>query len=155
MKEIVIYLILIMCLGCQNVSNILPATDLKYLEEYHCWPYNVNVYSIDEVKIDSLFYIYPLKSYYGDNPKYKTVTWTKYSEVDTTVWYGMDMTLKQCDDNTELYNQILKGSDIYYAGSYQYFKNLQGEQRRRYEKILFLDFSNNKLHIFNDVNKVY
>ncbi len=142
--------------GCnEDTSNILPKGDIKYLEKYHCWPYDVNVYSIDEVKIDSLFYSYPLRSYFEDNPKYKIATWTKYLEVDTTIWYGMDKTLEQCDENIELYNQILKGSDIFYSGSYQYFKNQQGKQRRRYERILFLDLSNNKLHIFKDINKVY
>lgn len=142
--------------GCsENTCYILPKGNLKYVEKYHCWPYDVNVYSVDEVVIDTLFYTYPLKSYFGDNSKYKISTWTKYSEIDTTVWYGMDKTLEECDDNIELYDQILKGSDIYYAGHYQYFKNKQGNQRRRYERILFLDLNNNKLHIFKDINKVY
>ena len=155
MKKTAIYLIILIFMGCQNGSNILPGTDFKYLEEYHCWPYNVNIYSINDIKIDSLFYTYPLKSYFGENPKYKITTWTKYDKIDTNVWHGMNKTLKQCDDNIELYNQLLKGTDIYYAGIYQDFKVLKGEKKRKYEKILFLDLVNNRLHVFKDINKVY
>jgi len=150
-----IYLMAIL-FGCnENASNILPEGNLKYLEKYHCWPYDVNVYSIDEVKIDSLFYSYPLRSYFGENPKYKITTWTKYDEIDTTVWYGMNKTLEQCNENIELYNQLLKGNDIYYTGIYQNFKVINGKKKRSYEKILFLDLANNKLHVFKDINKVY
>jgi len=149
-------LLMAILLGCnENTSNILPEGDLKYLEKYHCWPYDVNVYSIDEVKIDSLFYSYPLRSYFGENPKYKITAWTKYDEIDTTAWHGMNKTLEECDDNIELHNQLLKGNDIYYTGIYQDFKVLKGEKRRKYEKILFLDLVNNRLHIFKDINKVY
>jgi hypothetical protein len=155
MKKTTIYFILLIFVGCQNGSNILPGTDLKYLKEYHCWPYDVNIYSVNDIKIDSLFYTYPLKSYFGENPKYKITTWTKYDEIDTTVWHGMNKTLEQCDDNIELYNQLLKRNDIYYAGIYQNFKVLKGEKKRKYEIILFLDLVNNRLHIFKDINKVY
>ena len=154
--KIIFILLMAILFGCnEKNSSILPKGDLNYLEKYHCWPYDVNVYSVNNVKIDSLFYAYPLKSFFGDNPKYEVTNWKKYSEIDTTIWYGMDKTLEQCDDNIELYNQRLKGGDIYYAGSYHYFKNQKGEQRRRYEKILFLDLVNKRLHIFKDINKVY
>ena len=155
MKEIAICILCLICIGCHNTSDILPDTRLKHLEEYHCWPYDVNVYSLDEVKIDSLLFIYPLNSYYRSNPKYKTTTWTMYSGIDTTIWYGMDKTLEQCEENTELFNQILKRDDVYYAGKYQYIKNKQGDKRRRYDEILFLDIRHKKLHIFKDINKLY
>jgi hypothetical protein len=157
MKKIATYLILVVFCGCQNISNTLPNAKFKYLGKYHCWPYNVKVYSVNKVLIDSLFYTYPLKSYYRINTKYNTSPWAKYesSEIDTTIWYGMDKTLEQCDDNIELSNQVLKGGEIYYSGIYQYFKNKNGEQRRRYETILFLDVNNNKMHVFKDINKVY
>lgn len=156
MKKIAASLtIIIISIGCQNVTDILPATDIKHIEKYHCWPYNVNVYSIEKVEIDSLFYTYPLKGFFVNNPKYKISTWAKYSKIDTCEWLGIKKTLKQCDGNNELYLKVLKGSDIYYAGSYQYFKNQQGKQKRSYEKILILDLSNKKLHIFKNVNKVF
>ncbi|GAP43965.1 hypothetical protein TBC1_112124 [Lentimicrobium saccharophilum] len=155
MKKIVIYLTLILIFGCRNSSNILPDTELKFVSDYHCWPYDVNIYSVKDIKIDSLFYTYPLNGYFGKNPKYKITTWSKYDEIDTTVWSGMNNILGQCDDNTELYNQILKGDDIYYSGIYQDFKVENGEKRRKYEQILFLDLAQNKLHIFKDINKIY
>lgn len=155
MRKGITYLILILIFGCQNSSDLLPDTELKSISEYHCWPYDVKIYSVDGIKIDSLFYTYPLESYFGENPKYKITTWAKYNEIDTTVWYGMNKTLKECDDNIELYNQLSKGDDIYYAGIYQNFKVLNGEKKRKYEKILFLDLVNKRLHIFKDINKVY
>jgi hypothetical protein len=142
--------------GCtENTSNILPNGELKYLEKYHCWPYDVEIYSVDEVKVDSLFYTYPLRSYFGEHPKYNMTKWAKYDEIDTTLWLGMNKTLEQCDGNIELHNQILNESEIYYTGIYQDFKVLEGKEKRKYEKILFLDLNNNKLHIFKDINKVY
>jgi hypothetical protein len=155
MKKTSMYLILILIFGCRNSSDIFPGTELISISNYHCWPYNVNIYSVKDIKIDSLFYTYPLKSYFGNNPKYKITTWSKYSEIDTTVWTGFNNTLEQCDDNTELYNQILKGDDIYYSGIYYDLKVQNGEKRRKYEQILFLDLANNRLHIFKDINKVY
>jgi hypothetical protein len=155
MKAIPKYLILLIFIGCQSVSDILPVNSLKYLEEYHCWPYEVKVYSVDAVMIDSLFYLYPLKSYFGNDPKYKTTTWAKYSVIDTTEWFGMDKTLEECEKNFELYNEVMKGGDIYYAGRYQYFLNQQGKQNKEYETLLFLDLNNNKLHVFKDINKVF
>lgn len=157
MKKLTIYISFLFFIGCNNTNGILPESNLILLDSYHCWPYEVKVYSVDKVKVDSLFYTYPLKSYFSDNANYKTSFWRKYRylEIDTSVWYGMNKTLKQCDDNTELYNQMLKGDDIYYSGSYLYFQDKKGKEKRRYEKILFLNLSNNKLHIFNDINKVY
>lgn len=155
MKKIIVYLILILVSGCRNSSGILPDTELKYISDYHCWPYDVDIYSVKGIKIDSLFYTYPLNSYFGKNSKYKITTWSKYDEIDTTVWLGMNNTFQQCDDNTELYNRILKGDDIYYSGIYQDFKAQNGEIKRKYEQILFLDLSSNRLHIFKDINKVH
>ncbi len=151
----VINLMLILIFGCRNSSGILPEAELKFVSNYHCWPYDVTVYSVKDIKIDSLFFSYPLNSYFEENPKYKLTTWSKYDEIETTEWLGMNNTLQQCDDNTELYNQILKGGDIYYSGIYQYLKVQNGEKRRNYEQILFLDLVNKKLHIFRDINKVY
>jgi hypothetical protein len=149
-------LLLAMFFGCtRNTSTILPSVELTHFENYHCWPYNVSVFSTGPVTVDSLFYTYPLKSYFGDNPKYEVATWAEYSNIDTTVWYGMDKTLSQCDQNIELYNHLLEGREVYFAGSYQYFKNLQGERRRTFEVVLFLDLSSKKLHVFKDINKVY
>lgn len=149
-------LLIAMFFGCsKNTTTILPDVELKHVEKYHCWPYDVNVFSTGTVTVDSLFYTYPLESYFEGKPKYKIATWTKYSKIDTTVWYGMDKTLGQCDHNIELYNQVLNGGEVYYAGSYQYFKNRQGERRIAFEVILFLDLRGNRLHIFKDINKIY
>lgn len=155
MKKTAIYLTLIFIFGCRNSSDILPVAELRCISDYHCWPYDVKIYSVKDLRIDSLFYTYPLNSYFGENPKYKITTWSKYDEIDTALWSGMNNTLEQCDDNTELYNQILKGADIYYSGIYQDLKVQNGVKRRVYEQILFLDLSCNRLHIFKDINKVY
>lgn len=138
--------------GCNN-SNVLPGAKIGYLEKYHCWPYDVTVFSVKNIKIDSLFYTYPLKRYFGNNTKYNISTWKKYDDSDTLIWSGMNKVLEQCDDNIELYMHIMKGEEIYYSGSYQYMKNREGKQERSYKKILFLDLKSNKLHIFKDVNK--
>ncbi len=146
---IILVAILFSCHG--NTSDILPGTNLKFLNNYHCWPYDVNVYSIDKVKLDSVFFSYPLRSYFGENPKFKITTWTKYDEKDLKIWH-MKWTLENCVGNIELYNQLLKGNDIYYTGIYQSMKNKKGEEFKSYEKILFLDVVYRRIHIFEDIN---
>ena len=136
-------LLIVTLLGCRNTSSLLPEADINYLEKYHCWPYEVTVYSIDNIKIDSLFYTYPLQSYFGSNPNYHVSTWAKYADFDSTNWSGMNKVLEQCDGNHELYKQVISGEDVYYAGAYQYLKNREGQEKRRYETILFLDVKEN------------
>lgn len=81
--------------------------------------------------------------------------WAKYDGLDTTLWRGMNKTLEHCDGNIEWHAQVSKGRMVYYAGIYQMFEVLEGERMRKHEKLLFLDLGNKKLHIFQDVNKVY
>lgn len=150
-------------MGCYNSNSILPKAKINHLEKYHCWPYDVTVYSVKNIKIDSLFYTYPLKQYFGNNTKYNISTWKKYDDSDwkkyddsdTLIWSGMNKVLEQCDDNIELYMHIMKGEEIYYSGSYHYMENREGKKERSYEKILFLDLKSNKLHVFKDINKLW
>lgn len=154
MKKGLYACLLLLCFGCKNTNEILPNRKLNHISNYHCWPYDVEVYSVDEVKIDSAFYSYPLDSYFPNNPKFKITKWTKYHDTDTTVWAGMDKTLEQCDGDTALFNQVQKGNDVFYAGIYRDFKVKEGTQRI-YEQILFFDVLNKEIHIFENINKVY
>ena len=162
-KSGIIFLFLVLGLsGCYD-SHVLPGAKIGYLEKYHCWPYDVTVYSVKNIKIDSLFYTYPLKRYFGNDTKYNISTWKKYDDSDwkkyddsdTLIWSGMNKVLEQCDDNIELYMHIMKGEEIYYSGSYHYMENREGKKERSYEKILFLDLKSNKLHVFKDINKLW
>ena len=161
--RIILFLLIINLLGCYNSNSILPKAKINHLEKYHCWPYDVTVYSVKNIKIDSLFYTYPLKQYFGNNTKYNISTlkkyddsdWKKYDDSDTLIWSGMNKVLEQCDDNIELYMHIMKGEEIYYSGSYHYMENREGKKERSYEKILFLDLKSNKLHVFKDINKLW
>ncbi len=161
--RIILFLLIINLLGCYNSNSILPKAKINHLEKYHCWPYDVTVYSVKNIKIDSLFFTYPLIRYFGNNTKYNISTWKKYDDSDwkkyddsdTLIWSGMNKVLEQCDDNIELYMHIMKGEEIYYSGSYHYMENREGKKERSYEKILFLDLKSNKLHVFKDINKLW
>ena len=161
--RIILFLLIINLLGCYNSNSILPKAKINHLEKYHCWPYDVTVYSVKNIKIDSIFYTNPLKQYLGNNTKYNISTWKKYDDSDwkkyddsdTLIWSGMNKVLEQCDDNIELYMHIMKGEEIYYSGSYHYMENREGKKERSYEKILFLDLKSNKLHVFKDINKLW
>ncbi|KAA3613110.1 MAG: hypothetical protein D8M58_12440 [Calditrichaeota bacterium] len=156
-SRILFGLLICVLISCNDVTDIFPedVNSIKHIENYHCWPYNVSVYSIDQLEIDSLFFTYPLKSYFEDYSIYEVSTWSLYSEYDTVLWHGFDKTLRACDGNIELINQVMKKVDIYYSGCYRYVKDRDSEDRKRYEKILFLDLRNKKLHIFQDINKIY
>ena len=133
--------------SCQNTSNILPEADFDFVEEYHCYPYDVKVYAVDNVKIDSQFYSYPLKQYFRSNDKYDVSTWESYADFDTSVSYGMDSTLKHCDDGHSLFDQIMNNADVYYAGCFELSQGRNGVKKRSYEKILFLDLTHKKVYI--------
>lgn len=139
----------------ERTSDVLPKGDLLYLGDHLCWPYNVNVYSIDEWEMDSAFHRYPLDSYFSEGEEFGRTRWTKYNEIDTAVWYGMDSTLKYCVGNTDLYNSLLKGHPIYFAGTYRMVIVANGSKKRDYERILFLDVTNDRIHIFKDIDKVF
>ena len=138
-----------------RTSGVLPKGDLSYLGNHLCWPYNVNVYCIDEWKMDSAFHHYPLDSYFPESEEFAITHWTNYQEIDTALWNGMDGTLKDCVGNTDLYRSVLGGDPIYFAGMYR-MKYVSDHSRKRvYERILFLDATNNRLHVFKNINKVF
>lgn len=138
-----------------RTSGIVPAGDLHHVEDYHCWPYDVSVYSIDEVKLDSSFHRYPLDGYFSESAEYERTRWTNYNENDTALWSGMDSTLKACDGNTDLYRSLLGDGSMYFAGTYRTIIVSNGSRKRKYDRILFLDVTNHRLHIFKDINKVF
>jgi hypothetical protein len=151
----VLSMALCLCACGERTSSILPEGDLHHLEDYHCWPYDVSVYSIDEMKLDSAFHHYPLDNYFSEGAEHGITHWTRYNEIDTALWNGMDSTLKECDGNADLYRSLLGGGPIYFAGTYRNMIVSNGSRKRMYERILFLDVTNHRLHIFKDINKVF
>jgi hypothetical protein len=139
----------------ERTSGVLPTGDAHYLEGCLCWPYNVTVHSIDEVKMDQAFHRYPLDSYFPEGEDFGRTRWTNYNEIDTALRYGMDSTLKYCVGNNDLYNSLLNGDPIYFAGTYRPKIVSSGSRKRHYERILFLDVTKGRLHIFKDINKVF
>jgi hypothetical protein len=138
-----------------RTSSILPEAELHHLEDYHCWPYDVSVYTIDEVKLDPAFYRYPLDDYLFESGEDGITHWTNYGPIDTAIWYGMDSTLKGCDDRVDLYDALMRGDPIYFAGTYSNVIVLNGSRKQKYERILFLDLTRKRLHIFKDINKLF
>lgn len=155
MKFYYLILTVLALTSCNNFKEPIPNVDIVYTDKYHCWPYDVEIYSVKNVKIDSTFFKYPQKDYFGNNSKYIATTWALYKDIDTLLFDGLDITLRECDDNKSLYQGIIKGDKIYYSGIYRLNRNLEGVKKRVYDEILFLDLKNNKLHIFKDINKVY
>jgi hypothetical protein len=140
--------------GCHFDNGDFPFRINDEISSYHCWPYDVNVYSVSEIKPDTLFFTYPLGNFSESNARFEISSWKKYNEIDSSNWNGMLETLKQCNDNVDLYNHIIKGNKVYYCGSYRNFK-VQTGLKRYYNEILFLDFTNKELHVFKDINKIY
>jgi len=138
----------------ERTSGVLPTGNLHYLEDYLCWPYNASVYSTDEVKMDSAFHRYPLDSYFSEGEELGRTRWTKYNEIDIAEWYGMDSTLKRCNDNADLYDALMRRDPVYFAGTYRLEIVANGRRKQVYERILFLNVNQKRLHIFKDINKV-
>ena len=144
-----------LCACGDRTSGVLPDGDPRYLEDYHCWPYDVSIYAIDEVKLVPEFVRYPLDSYFSEGEETGITHWTNYNEIDTALWNGMDSTLNGCDGNTDLYRSLLGGGPIYFAGTYRNMIVSSGSRKQVYERLLFLDLTKKRLHIFKDVNKVF
>lgn len=151
---IVLFFLIYLSLSCRNTAELLPKAHVDYLENYHCWPYDVKVFSISDFNIDSLFYKYPLDNYFKKSNSLFISKWKNYQGYDSSKWSGMKTVLAQCDNN-EIYMQLKNKKDIYFSGSYRYLKNLNGEKLRDYEIVIFLNLHNKKMHIFKNVNKVY
>lgn len=142
--------------GCgERASSILPEGGMHHIEDQHCWPYNVSVYSVDEVKLGPGFDRYPLDDYFTESKDYEITRWTNYQGIDTALWNGMDSTLKGCNDHTELYDGLMHGDPIYFAGTYRMMFVSNDRRKRDYERILFLDVNNKRLHVFKNINKVF
>lgn len=139
----------------ERTSGILPEGDLTYEEDYLCWPYNVSVYSIEGLQVGPTLQHYPLDSYLPGGKELERTRWTRYNEVDTAEWHGMDSTLKDCVGNTDLYHSLVSGNPIYFAGTYSRMVVETGVRRRQYETLLFLDTTHQRLHMFKDINKVF
>ena len=154
MKTLYLLSFILIVISCDKARDSIPNVKINYIDKYHCWPYDVKVYSVENIKLDSLFYTYPKQSYFR-NPKYKSTTWKLYANIDTTKFNGMKGTLKKCDNNIFLYNQLSKKNKVFYSGNYRYFGRLNGTKKQVFDEILFLDIENNQLHVFKDVNKAF
>lgn len=153
-KSLSILLLFIFIEGCStgDFRDALPFHVGERNENYHCWPYDVNVYSVENIKIDSVFFTFPRHAFYGEQTKYQMSNWSRYDVIDTTVWYGMKLTLENCDDNHELFERHRQGNDIYFAGIYRERLDKNEEKKRVYNQIMFLDVTGKKLHVFEDIN---
>lgn len=144
-----------LCSCSGSTSGLLPDAELHHLEDYHCWPYSVSIYSFDGALEKAALHGYPLDSYFPANGKYEVTRWSVYSEKDTSIWGGADSTLKDCTGNAELYASVLRGDRLYYAGQYMNMITAGGGSKRHYERLIFLDPKSKRLHVFKDVNKVF
>ena len=148
---------LILLISCSKIeTQILANNKLKFEYKYHCWPYDVKVYRIeDDIIMDTLLGTYPLDNYFDKSNKYEISKWKKYSDNDTTEWKGIEKTVKKCDDNKQLYSLMLDGKELYYSGLYQHYKVSGDHKTRKYEVLLILSIDNSQVHIFKDINKVH
>ena len=142
-------------MSCNDYREILPRGKIQYFSNYHCWPFDVKVYSINDFTFDSLIFSYPLPEFCSKLPKCNLTKWSQYSSSVDSEWYGFDKTLEKCDDNTELINQLKNESTLFYAGCHKYYLDQNGIRKKGYIEIMFLDTSQKKLHLFENINLLY
>lgn len=140
--------------GCSNLNfrDAVPFDIGEEIENYHCWPYDVSVYKAENIEIDTVFFTFPLQKFYGEQTKFQLSRWSRYDTIDSTVWYGMNRTLENCNDNHELFEHYRQGNDIYFAGIFHELLDRNGEKKREYKRMMFLDVTGKKLHVFEDIN---
>jgi len=148
-SHLLLFLILLFT-RCTNTSNLIPQSILVKKGSYHCWPYDVTIFSFFEIDIDSTFYTYPRLNNFDE--RYELSRWAKYNEFDKSSWFGMDKTLRDCDGNRTLHSLIESGEDLYYAGLYDYSEGWGGKKTKNYEMISFISLEEKELHVFKNMN---
>ena len=154
MKELSILLLILIISSCENSSSTLP-NELAFIEDYHCWPYNVEVYTVENLKTDNHIVEYPLDNFCSGSDKVFQTKWVKFKNLDTAVQNGYISMLSKCDDHSGLHDQIIKGNEIYFAGCYKYGKNRENDKVKFYYDITFLDVNEKELHVLEYINYIY
>lgn len=156
------YLPLLIMQCCISKSELFPNSNasLVYTRGYHCWPYNVKVYSIEKIVTDSLFFTYPKDEFLFERRKCPQsrecffVRWTPFNELEEALINSVKWDL---NNNKEAFipNQVLErigsGDKIYFAGAYRFFKNTSSQENKVLYKVVLFFPESCELHVFQEV----
>lgn len=155
MKKLIIILSLSLLLSCNRSKYIFPDNKIVYSKEYMCWPYSVNVYDVDSVKVDSLFLTYPRREFgyiwpkFDSDSKFYLVKWTAFDKLDKSITKSLIWDLDNADSPIaeELLKQIRFNTNMYFACTYTLITD-----RKSFHKIALYVPEKNEIHIFKYIN---
>lgn len=151
---------LVVLFGCDDDNHIFPNANVKYIGKYHCWPYNVKMYSVNEIKVDSLFFTYPLHEFSDvyvkcrSDKKCHLLKWTAFNKLESQISYSFEWDLKNNNEDTmpeNLLKQIKADTEMYFTGGYRYFKSEKNAKEKRFYKIALYIPKEKQLHIFEEL----
>lgn len=151
MKYFIFFLILLL-ISCSKFNrNYFPkGVEINHIENYACWPYDVDVYSVNKLDYDSLFFKYPLNDICSSDCK--LVKWSKYDSVSVEGLSKFSNTLSQCEDSLSLLESIEQGNTLYYSGCYKVLKLKNGKSKRIFNNVTFFDEKSLKVFSFENIN---
>ena len=153
MKRIILICSLLYSSCNDGVKKVPDGSKLVFELEYHCYPYNVDVYKVNNLNIETDFYELPMLE--SQNKKCKLTKWTKFTQLESKEQIGYRSFLKKCDANSDLDMSLEENDEIYFSGLYQYLLNREGKKVKCYDRIYFLNETKKRFHLFNDINTLY
>lgn len=141
---------------CKNGADIAPNITMRLIGGDHCWPYNLKVYEIGNLPVDSMLYQYPRSSYYGLKRNYDLqATWKRFSDSSSHFPNGLKSFFIECDAATRFPGLLGEENDVLYAGSYTYMLGIGGAKSPHYNELLLIDLSEQKMYILDFMNYSY
>ncbi|MGM0480230.1 MAG: hypothetical protein ACQERC_13490 [Bacteroidota bacterium] len=135
--------------SCYRVDNDALFDDLNKENNFHCWPYDVKVYSFEPQELDSLLYHFPKGELCSE--EYELLKWSNEGAVSNMAQDDLSATLLKCDDSQGI-EEIKVKEGTMYSGCYREFILKEGEKKKVFEQILILDKDSLKLYSFENIN---
>jgi hypothetical protein len=146
------FIILFLALyGCYNNSEIIQSDNLKEIESYHCYPYNVRVYEAISVEYKN-FVEYPIDDFCSDNEDAYLNKWVEFTKLSRQEQNNWKRQLNKCNNNISLITAINRGDTVYFSGCYVLTKTRKNSKVKRHYKVNFFNKDSLVLHVFKNLD---
>ena len=139
----ILLIIALILTSCNTVSKYVPF-ETEYIEEAHCWPYNVDVYNIEG--FDSKL----LDGFDIEQPTKKNVMLLNWQSLATYNEGILSIPKGSCDGGLFPLRENLDG--FYLAGTYKRTREVRGLLYYDFENIALIDSSLNRLYLYEYMN---
>lgn len=147
--SIQLLVVVALLLGCNTANEYVPQK-LTLIDHVHCWPYDVEVYSLEELNGMDDLDGYPRIRL---REKEEMVEWSRAAEIPG----GIEGLVPSTCDDTARISDLFKTNEMecFVSGTYYQMKNENGSSYRHYNSIAIIDSASQTLYVFEDINKIW